>query len=233
MPFFANLLDFFQKAWHFQAVSAAMSLEGQVVMPDLTPEELLCRSRAGDENARARLLETFRNYLKLLARLEVRRQLQGKADPSDVVQEVFLAAHRDFDSFRGTTEAELAAWLLQILAARLAGLVRHYQQTKRRDVRLERRLADELDGSSQMLAERLVAMESSPSERASRRERAVLLADVLLGLPEDYREAVLLHHFEGLAFAEVAERMGRSLDGVKKLWVRGLAHLRRDLGDSV
>jgi RNA polymerase sigma-70 factor, ECF subfamily len=202
-------------------------------MRDCTPEEMLRLSRAGDESARGRLLETFRNYLKLLARLEIRRQLQGKADPSDIVQEVFLAAHRDFNSFRGTTEAELASWLRQILATRLAALVRHYQRTKRRDVQLERRLADELDSSSQALAGGLVAMGSSPSERVVRRERAVLLADALLALPEDYREAVLLHHFEGLGFTEVAERMGRSLDSVKKLWVRGLARLRHDLGDSV
>jgi RNA polymerase sigma-70 factor (ECF subfamily) len=202
-------------------------------MGDIATEEMLCLSRAGDAGARGKLLESFRNYLKLLARLEIRRQLQGKADASDVVQEVFLAAHRDFDTFRGTTEAELASWLRQILATRLANLVRHYQGTKRRDVRLERRLADDLDGSSRALAGGLVAMGSSPSERMLRRERAVLLADALLGLPEDYREAVLLHHFEGLSFAEVAERMGRSLDSVKKLWVRGLARLRYDLGDSV
>jgi RNA polymerase sigma-70 factor, ECF subfamily len=202
-------------------------------MRDFPSEEMLRLSRAGDEGARGRLLETFRNYLKLLARLEIRRQLRGKADPSDIVQEVFLAAHRDFDAFRGTTEAELATWLRQILAARLADLVRRYQRTKRRDVHLERRLADELDGSSQALAAKLVAMGSSPSERVLRRERAVLLADALLSLPEDYREAVLLHHFEDLGFVEVAERMGRSLDSVKKLWVRGLARLRCDLGDSI
>ena len=77
-------------------------------------------------------MESFRNYLRLLARTGVDASLQGKADPSDVVQEVLLKAHQGFDQFRGQTEAELAGWLRQILANTLADLVRHYQATAAR-----------------------------------------------------------------------------------------------------
>jgi RNA polymerase sigma-70 factor (ECF subfamily) len=51
-------------------------------------------------------------------------------------------------------------------------------------------------------------------------------------LPADYGEVIVLHHLEGLTFPEVARRMGRSLDSVKKLWVRSLARLRDTLGGS-
>ena len=78
-----------------------------------------------------------RNYLTLLARVEVGRRLQGKVDPADLVQETFLEAHRHFAAFRGTTEPELVAWLRQILAGVLANMVRHYFGTQARDVRLE------------------------------------------------------------------------------------------------
>jgi RNA polymerase sigma-70 factor, ECF subfamily len=65
------------------------------------PEALLARARAGDAAARGELLERYRAYLALLARLQIGRRLQGKADPADVVQETFLRAHRDFGRFAG------------------------------------------------------------------------------------------------------------------------------------
>ena len=115
------------------------------------PEQLLPLAHAGEGAALGQLLEQCRNYLGMLARLHIGRRLQGKVDASDVVQEAFLEAHRDFGQFRGRTERELAAWLRQILATNLANLVQRYCGTRRRDVRLERALADEKDPSSQVL----------------------------------------------------------------------------------
>ena len=199
------------------------------VPPD--PVELLQAAQAGDRNALGRLLELYRNYLRLLARLQLGRQLRGKADPSDLVQEAFLAAQRTFANFRGTSERELVDWLRQILASKLVDLARRYLRAGRRDVRLERQLAHDLDGSSRALGESLLAQESSPSERAARRDRAVLLADAIKSLPADYGEVIILRHLEGLPLADVAARMGRSVDSVKKLWVRGIARLRAVLTD--
>jgi RNA polymerase sigma-70 factor, ECF subfamily len=194
------------------------------------PEELLRLAQAQDVPARGRLLEMYRNYLTLLARLQIGRRLQGKVDAADLVQETFLKAHRDLARFRGRTEAELVHWLRQILVANLAMLVRRYCGTQRRDVRLECELAVGMDHSSRILDRGLVAADSSPSQRAARREQAVLLANALQQLPEDYREVLILRHMEGLAFPEVARQMGRTLDSVKKLWTRGLVQLRRSLG---
>jgi RNA polymerase sigma-70 factor (ECF subfamily) len=168
----------------------------------------------------------------LLARLQVNQRLQGKVDPGDLVQETFLAVHRAWPEFRGTTERELAAWLRTILAARVANLVRHYFGTQGRDIRLERELAAELDQSSRVLDRGLLAAQNSPSQEASRREQAVLLANTLGQLPEDYREVLILRHLEELTFPEVAQRMDRSLDSVKKLWARALDRLRRLLGGN-
>jgi RNA polymerase sigma-70 factor (ECF subfamily) len=193
-------------------------------------EQLLCLAREGSSYALGQLLETYRSYLLLLARLQIGRRLQGKVDPADIVQETFLRAHRDFARFRGTTEEEWAGWLRQILAARLGDVVRHYCGTRRRDVRLERELEGELDQSSRILDQGLVAKLSSPSQQAARREQAVLLAEALEKLPEDYREVLILHNLEECNFPEVARRMGRSVEGVKKLWARALGRLRRSLG---
>ena len=66
-------------------------------------------SRLGDMRFQGELLETFRNYLMLLARIQLRGQLQSKASESDVVQQTFVRAIESFAEFRGTTQVELAA----------------------------------------------------------------------------------------------------------------------------
>jgi RNA polymerase sigma-70 factor (ECF subfamily) len=190
-------------------------------------ETLLDQARAGDVQALGQLLESYRAYLTLLAQLQIGRRLQGKVDAADVVQDAFLGAHRDFGQFRGTTEKEFLGWLRQILAYVLANLVRYYQGAQRRDVRLERQLAIELDQSSHALDRGLVADQSSPSQQAARREQAVLLAEALARLPEAWRDLLVLRHLEGLTFPEVAQRLGRTVDSVKKQWPRALASLRR------
>ena len=197
---------------------------------DPDPEQVLALARGGSAPALGQLLELYRDYLALLARLQIGRRLQSKVDASDLVQETFLQAHEHFARFRGSTEGEFVSWLRQILAATLANLVRHYCGTRRRDVRLERDLAAELDESSRAMDQSLVAKHSSPSQRAARREQAVLLANALARLPVEYREVIILRHLEGLKFADVARRMGQTVDRVKKMWTPALARLRSTLG---
>lgn len=196
----------------------------------ITPDELLQQAKAGNADGLGQLLEVYRRYLSLLARIEIGRNLQAKLDASDLVQDTLLEAHRNFPKFQGSSETQFVCWLRQIMAANLANLLRRYLGTKGRDVRLERDLAIRLDQSSRMLDCGLIDRGSSPSHQASRREQAVLLADALDKLPKDYREAIVLRHLEGLTFPEVSERMGRTLDSVEKLWVRGLAQLRQVMG---
>src|SRR5204862_352042 len=120
---------------------------------------------------------------------------------------------------RGHTEAEFVGWLRQILAARMANVVRHYLGTRGRDARLERELAEDADRSSRVLDGALADPISTPSAQAAKRERGVALAEALARLPADYREAVVLRNLEGLSFPEAAKRMGRSVDSVQKVWV--------------
>jgi RNA polymerase sigma-70 factor (ECF subfamily) len=112
--------------------------------------------------------------------------------------------------------------------------VRHYLGTQQRDVRLEQQLVHELDQSSASLDGGLMANQSTPSEQVVRREQSALLAAAIERLPDDWRQLVILRHLEGLTFPEVATRMGRTLDSVKKQWPRALLGLRQLLeGESV
>jgi RNA polymerase sigma-70 factor (ECF subfamily) len=88
------------------------------------PEELLARARAGGPQALGPLLERYRPYLTVLARVQLGRRLRGKTDAADLVQETFLEAHRDFAGFRGATANEFQAWLRTVLARNLANTVR-------------------------------------------------------------------------------------------------------------
>ena len=118
--------------------------------------------RAGDSDLLGRVLERYRDYLRLLVRLNLGEQIRGKVADSDVVQETFIQAQKNFARFRGKTEAELLAWLRAIMAAQIAQHVRYYYRD-RRNVELERRLADDLERSSAGLAVRLIDSQTSPS----------------------------------------------------------------------
>ncbi len=176
-------------------------------------------------------LERFRGYLALFARMHWDPRLQGKYDPSDLVQQTLLEAYEKRGQFRGGGDDELAGWLRQMLAHNLADVLRALGQAKR-DVNLERSLEAALGESSSRLDGWLAAEQSSPSQRAMKHEEQLRLADALDQLPALQREAVLLHHLQGMSLADLAGHLKRSEASVAGLLRRGLARLRELLQDQ-
>jgi RNA polymerase sigma-70 factor (ECF subfamily) len=177
-----------------------------------------------DDHVRA--LETFRDYLLLLARLQVDRRGLGWIDASDLVQQTLLRAHQNRDQCRGTTDAQRAAWLRAILAHELAEAAR---KIDRRGEHRRLSLEVALEESSVRLEGWLQSGSTSPSGRVMRQEQLQRLAGALARLPDDQRLALELHHLQGLAVQEVSRRMGRSTPAVAGLLRRGLAALREEL----
>ncbi len=173
-------------------------------------------------------LERFRPYLRLLARLHLDVRLQGKLEPSDVVQEVLLKAVQAIDQYRGDSDAELAGWLRQILANHLVNVVRDLGREKR-DVGREQSVQAAIDQSSIRLENWLVAEQSTPSLRAEFNEQLLLLAEAIDRLPEAQRQALTLHHLHGWKLGAISEHMQKSFTAVAGLIKRGLRQLREDL----
>ena len=178
-----------------------------------------------------RPLDGYYQYLILLARVHLDPRLARKLDASDVVQQTLLEAHEQRGQFRGQDEAELAAWLRQILIHNLADALRGFRRA-RRDVARERSLEEAVDHSSAKLDAWLAAEQSSPSQQAMQHERAVRLANALAELPDAQREALVLQHWHGRSLAEIAEHLGRTSTAVAGLLKRGLKRLRVLLQDQ-
>ncbi|MCS7469597.1 sigma-70 family RNA polymerase sigma factor [Stieleria sp. ICT_E10.1] len=176
-------------------------------------------------------LEQYRNYLRVLADMQLNPRLRAKEDVSDVVQITLLQAHRDQGNFRGKSEGELRSWLKTIVTHTLINLAKKYQARKR-DLRIERSIDQQMQESAIRIVGELSADQTSPSEHVMRQERAEQLADAMSLLLEDECEAVMLKHVHDWKVADIAEHLGRSPEGVAGLLRRGLKKLRRSMQES-
>ncbi len=190
-------------------------------------ERLLAAARSGSLEARGRLLQAFRPYLLLLAGQELPADLQSKAGASDLVQETFAEAHRDFSGFAGRTGAELLAWLQRILTRNATDLAKRYRHTDKRQ--LDRELPLDDSSVSGNLRERLASDSTSPSGKALRREQAEAMQQAFQQLSEDQQQIILLHHQENRPFDEIARLLGRTEAAVRKLWARAIQRWRKEV----
>jgi RNA polymerase sigma-70 factor (ECF subfamily) len=174
-------------------------------------------------------LEQFRGYLKLLAEVQLSPRLRQKADASDLVQSALLEAHRDLAAYRGTSDAELLAWIKTILTRNVLNLAKHFGRQKC-DLNRERSLQAQLEQSSARLDQFLASEQTTPSGWALRHEQAEQLTRALAALLDDERTAVTLKHFHNWPVAEIADHLGRSPDAVAGLLRRGLKKLRAQMG---
>ena len=175
-------------------------------------------------------LERHRPYLTLLARAHLNRNHPAKLDSSDIVQQTLLDAFSKRDQFRGSSEAEFAAWLREILKHNLADALRDERRDKR-DVRRNRSLEDGIDVSFSRTHAWLAAAQSSPSQKAIKQEDLLRLSEALTLLPEAQREVIVLHHLQGLKLAQVAAEIDRTEASVAGLLFRGLKALHALLAE--
>ncbi len=187
--------------------------------------QLIEAARSGDNEQLGQLLQFYFNYLTVLANTQLDQRLRKRLNPSDLVQETMMAAHRDFAAFRGESPQEFVGWLRQILINVLHGAIAKHVKAGKRDIRREISIDQvemNVDRSATKLATILPGKVESPSSPVHAQERAADLAEHLAMLPADYREVIILRNLKGLAFDEIAEEMDRSSGAVRMLWLRAI-----------
>jgi RNA polymerase sigma-70 factor (ECF subfamily) len=188
----------------------------------------LAAARAGSADALGQVLELCRRYLLQVAGAELDPLLQAKAGASDLVQETFLEAQRIFERFQGDSSSELRAWLRAILLNKVATHTRRYRATASRQVGQEVGFNPDSDRQAE-----LGGTISTPSSLLVQKERALALTAAVQRLPEHYRQVILWRQVDNLAFEEMAARLGRSVEAVRKLWWRAIQQLQQELGESL
>lgn len=191
---------------------------------------ILQQVRSGNAESLGLLLGLYRNYLLVVAANHLDRRLRQRLDPSDLVQEALLAAHRDFGDFRGTTEREFMGWLRKILVHCISHAVETHVKARKRDIRREavQQPSPAASGVENLWIYSVSSRESTPSEIYGRGEESLKLVQQLAKLKPEYRDVIVYRNLQGLSFEEVAARMGRKPSTVRMLWLRAIEKFRGD-----
>jgi len=175
-------------------------------------------AQAGDEEAVRRILEQYGRQVRRTVGRRMDPALRARADSEDVLQSAMVCALANLADFEFRGEAAFVGWLSAIAAQEVAQLVRHHG-AQRRDLARERRLSQ---------APPLRADDTTVPRAAARREDRARLHDALTHLPQPDRDVIRLRSFDGLAFGEVAERLGLPDQGAARyVYRRALESLGR------
>jgi RNA polymerase sigma-70 factor (ECF subfamily) len=194
-------------------------------------DELLSRAAAGDAKALAELFDRYRERLRQMVRLRLDRRLYGRLDPSDVLQETYLALAKRFPEYAAKPELPFFLWLRWLTGQKLIYLHRHHLGTKMRDAGQEVSLYRGAlpQASSESLAAQLLGKLTSPSRAAIRAETQIRIQEAINSMDPMDREVLALRHFEMLSNEETAKVLGISNKAASNRYVRALERLKEIL----
>src|SRR5262245_11954901 len=189
---------------------------------------LVEQARRGDPQAVGRLLDLYRPRLRLMVDLRLDRRLQGRLDPSDVLQEAYLDACKRIGEYAQKASMPFFVWLRLLTAEKLVFLHRHHLRVQMRDAGREVQLPVDVlcPASSAVLAAELVARHPSPSDVAAQAEMGAKLEAALDAMDALDREVLVLRHFEQLTNCETAHTLGLTESAASQRYVRALERLR-------
>jgi RNA polymerase sigma-70 factor (ECF subfamily) len=193
--------------------------------------QLLVQAAAGDETALTQLFSRYRKRLKQMVRLRLNRQLQGRIDDSDIVQEAYLEATRRLPDYLANRPLPFFLWLRHVTGEKLIDAHRRHLGARMRDVAQEVSLhrGPMPAASSGSLAAQLLGQLTSPSQAAVKAETRLRVQEVLNGMDPLDREILALRHFEQLTNAEVAETLGMNESTASSRYLRALKRLKDEL----
>jgi RNA polymerase sigma-70 factor (ECF subfamily) len=195
---------------------------------DAETVQLIEKARSGHGEAFERLFDRHRPYLKKVVGLRLDAAIRKRVDPSDVVQDTYLEAHRRFGKYVQSPKLPFRLWLRQMACDQSMKAHRRHRKTARRSVDCEIALPEQ---SSLLLAKRLQGMMSTPSQTLQRKETARLIRDAIEKLPQHERDVVIMRHFEGLSNQEIGVLLNAEPATVSKRHGRAMLRLHEILFD--
>ncbi len=190
-------------------------------------EKLLHEAQTGSRQALGAVFERYRGLLLRQAREELPEEVQAKNAPSDLVQDSFLEAQRDFSQFRGHSGEELHAWLRQILHRNAANVIRAFRAYEKRQVAREVSLDDNTEMLARRLRESLRVDAPSPSDEIQAQEETARFRRAFAKLSHRQQDVIRLRFWNRYHFDTIACVLGCSDEAARKILVRAL----RELGE--
>jgi len=190
--------------------------------------ELLQRAGGGDPRALGDLFTQHRDRLRRMVQIRLDRRLQGRIDPSDVLQEAYLEVARSLAEYLRHPVLPFFLWLRLLTGRKLQALHRHHLGTQVRDAGREVSLHCGAlpQASSVSLAAQLLGRYTSPSQAAVRAELQLRIQEALNSMDPLDREVLALRHFEQLGNAETAHVLDLSEAAASNRFVRALKRLK-------
>lgn len=197
-------------------------------------DPLLRRAIAGDSQALSQVFAAYRDRLWQMIRIRLDRRIQGRVDPSDVLQEAYVDIARRIGDYATQADFPFYLWLRQLVAQRLIDVHRQHLGARMRDARQEVVLS--IDGlpqaTSASLAAQLMGQWTSASQAVERAELQSRVQSALDAMDPIDREILALRHFEMLSNTECAQVLGLSKGAASKRYIRALKRTRELLSDS-
>ena len=154
--------------------------------------------------------EIIKRYKNLVFAV-IHRMTTDYEEANDTAQEVFIKIYKNLDKYN--SEYRFATWIIKITT--------NYIIDKRRRKKYEIVPIDDIDYE--------LSGGSTPEESYIENERKNELMKLINGLPQMYREPLLLYHRDGLSYLEIADRTNESLSKVKNRIFRGRKILKESL----
>jgi RNA polymerase sigma-70 factor (ECF subfamily) len=195
---------------------------------DAAEQALLDQAGQGDPQALQQLLTRYRGRLRRMVKLRLDPRVQGRVDPSDVLQEAFLDVCKHLAEYLENPQLPFFLWLRLVAGQKLAQAHRHHLGVQARDAGREISLyrGPFPEASSAALAAQLMGKLTTPSQVAVKAELRIRLQEALNSMDNIDREVLTLRHFEQLTNSETALLLGIKETAAANRYLRALDRLR-------
>lgn len=178
---------------------------------------LVERARSGDAEAFGELVNRYEGRILRLAK----RITQNEEDAEDVLQESFLKAYGNLDSFQG--HSKFYTWLVRIAVNE--SLMKLRKRRSDRTVSLD----EPVETGEESVQREIAVWEGNPEQKYTQTELRAILDSAIDELQPIYRTVFMLRDVEDLSTEDTAEALGLSVPAVKSRLLRARLQLREKL----